>query len=103
MIFTETDQPISPYDGHHVAVYVADFSGPHAWLYARGLVSEESDQYQYRFEQIVDPATNEPLFEIQHEVRSLTHPMYTRHLNLVNRNPEQNQMGYEPGRDFYVA
>ena len=103
LIFTETDQPITPYDGHHIAVYVTDFGGPHAWLDARGLVSEESDQYQYRFEQIVDPATNEALFEIQHEVRSLTHPMYTRHLNLVNRNPEQSQMGYVPGRDFYVA
>ena len=103
MNFNETDQPITPYEGHHLAVNVADFSGPHAWLNARGLVSAESAPYQYRFEQIIDPATNEPLFGIQHEVRSLTHPMYTRHLNLVNHNPEQNQMAYLPGRDFYVA
>src|SRR5690349_23482162 len=47
---------IAPYDGHHIAVYIADFSGPHDWLVQRSLVTEESNPYQYRFQVIVDPA-----------------------------------------------
>ena len=52
------------------------------------LISEESDQYQYRFQKIVEPDTNELLFELEHEVRALSHQMYRR--PLVNRNPETN-------------
>ena len=48
---------MAAYDGHHIAVYVADFSGPHDRLAERGLISEESDQYQYRFQAIFDPDT----------------------------------------------
>jgi hypothetical protein len=101
--FFETDAPIAAYDGHHVAIYVADFSGPHQWLASRGLVTEESDACQYRFESIVDPDTGRVLFELEHEVRSLSHPMYPRHLSLVNRNPEQTQLGYQTGRDAWYA
>jgi len=103
LIFSETDQPIEAYDGHHIAVYVADFSGPYKWLLERGLVTEESDAWQYRFEAICDPLSQQPLFEIQHEVRSLGHPMYPRHMSLVNRNPRQSQGGYAPGRDAYYV
>jgi hypothetical protein len=41
-VFRETDAPEEPYDGHHVQIDVADFSGPHARLQALGLVTEES-------------------------------------------------------------
>ena len=95
--FRETDAAQPAYDGHHLQIYIADFSGPHAWLKARGLVTEESDQYQYRFEKIVDPASGEPLFTIEHEVRSMTHPLYAR--PLVNRNPAQTNRNYAPGYD----
>ena len=44
LIFRETSGPIPEYDGHHIAIYIADFSGPHKKLQAKGLVSEESDQ-----------------------------------------------------------
>jgi hypothetical protein len=101
LIFSETDQAIEPYDGHHIAVYVADFSGPYKWLLERRLVTEESDRWQYRFETICDPLNEKPLFEIQHEVRSLSHPMFPRHFSLVNRNPRQSQGSYAPGRDSY--
>jgi hypothetical protein len=37
------------------------------------------------------------LFEIEHEIRSLTHPLYAR--PLVNRNPMQSQQSYEMGGD----
>jgi catechol 2,3-dioxygenase-like lactoylglutathione lyase family enzyme len=100
MIFRETVVPIAPYDGHHIAIYIANFSGPHAWLAERGLITEESAEHQYRFVAIVDPDTRAPLFEIEHEVRSFTHPMAFR--PLVNRNPAQRQRVYARGRDAFV-
>ena len=99
LIYRETRDPIAPYDGHHIALYVADFSGPHQRLRARGLVSEESDQWQYRFNDIVDLDNGDKLFELEHEVRSLTHPMYGR--PLVSRNPAQTQGEYITGQDAF--
>jgi hypothetical protein len=96
-IFREADGPEAPYDGHHVQIDVADFSGPYRKLRELGLISEESSQHQYRFRDIVDPDTRTVLFTIEHEVRSLQHPMYAR--PLVNRDPAQTAMNYRPGRD----
>lgn len=95
--FRETSRPLPAYDGHHIQVYLADFSGPHAWLLKKGLVTEESDQYQYRFQDIVDPASGKVLFTLEHEVRSMTHPLYAR--PLVNRNPVQTNRNYAHGYD----
>ena len=97
--FRETARPLPDYDGHHIQVYVSDFSGPHRRLLERGLVTEESDEYQYRFRDLVDPASGKALFAIEHEVRSLTHPLYAR--PLVNRNPEQSNRGYVRGHDSF--
>jgi catechol 2,3-dioxygenase-like lactoylglutathione lyase family enzyme len=99
LVFRETTDPLAPYDGHHIAIYVSTFSRAHAFLAQHGLVTEESNDHQYRFSWIVDPDTRAPLFEIEHEVRSLTHPMYLR--PLVNRNPEQTQRAYARGRDAF--
>lgn len=99
--FRETAQPIPAYDGHHVAVYVADFSGPHGFLERHGLITQESDEHQYRFQAIVDPDTGRVLCEIEHEVRSLFHPMYER--ALVNRNAAQSIFAYTRGRDAFDA
>ncbi len=93
--FTETAGPMEPYDGHHVQIAVADFSGVHRRLLAHGLVTEESNQSQYRFQDIVDPADGRLLATLEHEVRSMRHPMYAR--RLVNRNPEVNNQVYAPG------
>lgn len=100
LIFRETDGPLAEYDGHHIAIYVADFSGPHRFLRQHDLVTEESNACQYRFERIVDPDSLEPLFVVEHEVRSVTHPMYQR--PLINRNPAQRQRTYVPGRDAFA-
>ena len=100
LVFRETSEPIPPYDGHHVQIYIASFSGPHRWLSERGLVTEESNWYQYRFEDIVDPDTGQVLFTIEHEVRSLRSPLYLR--PLVNRNVAQRQPTYQRGRDAFV-
>ena len=97
LIFRETSGPVPEYDGHHLEIYIADFSGPHQWLKERGLVCEESDQYQYRFKDIVDPDNGKHLYTIEHEVRSMTHPLYAR--PLVNRNPVQTNRNYRPGYD----
>ncbi|HXH83770.1 MAG TPA: hypothetical protein VNN07_12700 [Candidatus Tectomicrobia bacterium] len=100
MIFRETSDPVLPYDGHHVAIYISDFSGPYRRLGERGLVTLESNPYEYRFQRIVDLDTGKLLHEIEHEVRSVTHPMYRR--PLVNRNPAQRQSAYQPGRDAFA-
>lgn len=97
LVYRETERPIPPYDGHHVQVYIADFSGPHRRLLERGLISEESDQHQYRFVDLVDPASGKVLFQLEHEVRSMRHPLYAR--PLVNRNPAQSNTDYAPGYD----
>jgi hypothetical protein len=101
LIFRETDAALPPYDGHHVAVYIADFSGPHRFLSERGLVTEESNQHQYRFRVIVDPDNGAPLFEIEHEIRSMTHPLHGR--VFVNRNPQQTNRDYLRGRDAFAG
>ncbi len=91
-IFRETAD-VPDYDGHHVAVYIADFSGVHKELAARGLVTEDPMNHQMRFKDIVHPDTGEFLFTIEHEVRGMRHPQYRR--PLVNRMVGQFQ---EPRR-----
>jgi hypothetical protein len=98
-VYRETDRPLPPYDGHHVQIYLADFSGPHKKLVERGLVFEESDQWQYRFKDIVDLDSGKLLYTIEHEVRSMRHPLYNR--PLVNRNPAQTNRNYAPGHDAW--
>ena len=99
LIYRETDEPLPEYDGHHIAIYVSNFSGPHQWLAERDLISEESDQFQYRFQKIVDPDSGELLYEIEHEVRSLSHQMYRR--PLVNRNPATTFFTYRRGNEQF--
>ena len=94
LIFQEVDE-VAEYDGHHIAVYVASFSEPYADLSERGLVTEEPGNHQFRFVDIVEPKSNKHLFSIEHEVRSMKHPMYKR--PLVNRSagefPEPMRVG----------
>ena len=97
LLFRETDKTLPDYDEHHVQIYVVNFSGPHQRLGARGLVNREDNQYQYRFRDITDLDTGKHLFTIEHEVRSLTHPMCLR--PLVNRNPAQTARNYSNGHD----
>lgn len=99
LTFAETDAPLPDYDGHHIAVYVADFSGPHRYLAEHSLITEESDQHQYRFQAIVDPDSGETLTEIEHEVRSMAHPMF--HRPLVNRDPSVGFLNYRQGSEVF--
>ena len=100
VVFRETADALPSYDGHHIAIYISDFSGPHDKMVERGIVSEESNPYQYRFVEITDPESGKVMFEIEHEVRCATHPMFRR--PLINRNPAQRQPTYVAGRDAQV-
>lgn len=99
LFFSETDAPLPPYDGHHIQVYLADFSGPYRWLAERGLITMETDAHEWRFQRIVDPASGKPLFEVEHEVRSMRHPLFMR--PLVNRNPAVSNTTYQTGREGF--
>ena len=58
-VFRESDEPEADYDGHHIAIYAADFSGPYRALAERSLVSAEDNPDQYRFIDIVAPKGKE--------------------------------------------
>ena len=100
LVYRETDVAMPEYDGNHIQIALADFSGPHRRLLERGLVSEESDAHQYRFQHIVDPETGAVLVTVEHEVRSMRHPMFAR--ALVNRNPAVTNTEYETGQEAMV-
>lgn len=101
MHFVETKSAQPDYDGHHVAIYIADFDGPYRKLLDRGLVTMESDDHEWRFIDIIDLDGNDVLFKIEHEVRSATHPLFAR--PLVNRNPAQSNRGYRRGQDQFLG
>jgi len=99
--FVEKAGEVGAYDGHHIAIYVANFSTAHDWLDEHALITEESDQHQYRFQAIVDPkSSNGALVELEHEVRSMRHPMWGRHL--TNRNSNQTFVTFHRGREAFV-
>ena len=98
--FRETDRPQPDYDGHHVQIYITNFSGPYRRLSGHNLIYSEDNQYQYRFRDIIDLASGRPLFTLEHEVRSATHPMYLR--PLINRNPAQTNRNYASGHDQWL-
>jgi hypothetical protein len=83
LIFRESEE-VPEYDGHHIAVYIANFSAPYTYLNERGLITEAPRNHQFRFQDIVHPETGAKLFTIEHEVRGLRHPLYRR--PLVNRS-----------------
>jgi hypothetical protein len=99
LYFTETGRPLPEYDNHHIQIYIADFSAPYAWLHERGLITMETDAHEWRFQHIVDTTTLAPLFQIEHEVRSMKHPLFGR--PLVNRNHSITNRNYVMGHDAF--
>jgi hypothetical protein len=100
VIYRESAKKHGEYDGHHIQITLADFSGPHKKLVERGLITEESDQHQYRFVDLVDVDTNKSLFQIEHETRSMRHPMFNR--TFINRNPDMNNRNFVPGYEVGI-
>jgi hypothetical protein len=80
--FRESDD-VPAYDGHHFAIYVANFSHPLQVMGEAGLVTEQPANHQFRFKDIIDPDSKEHVFTVEHEVRGLRHALYRR--PLVNR------------------
>ena len=98
--FRETDAAQPEFDGHHIQMYITNFSGPYQSLLKRNLIYSEDNQYQYRFRDIIDLASGRHLFTVEHEVRSATHPMYMR--PLINRNPAQTNRNYAHNHDQWL-
>jgi catechol-2,3-dioxygenase len=99
LVFRETDAALEPYDGYHIQVYLADFSTPHRKLADRGLITREIP-HEYRFIDIVSLDDGRPLLQLEHEVRSLRHPLFGR--ALVNRDPAIDPRTYVTGREAYA-
>ena len=59
------------------------------------MITQESNQHQYRFVDICDPKSGKALYQIEHEIRSMTHPLYAR--PMINRNPAITNNIYAPG------
>jgi hypothetical protein len=97
LIFRQSAEALPEYDGHHVQIALADFSGPHRRLSERGLITEESNQHQYRFQDIVDLDSGAVVFTVEHEVRSMRHPLFGR--ALVNRDPGVTNRTYAHGHE----
>lgn len=85
--FKETDKDLPKFDGHHICVYLANLSSSYEWLLERNLVTSEDNVFQYRFQEIFDADTAQTVYKIEHEVRSLYHPIFMR--PLVNRWKEK--------------
>jgi hypothetical protein len=99
LIFTETAAALPEYDNHHIQIYIADFGTPYRWLKERDLITMETDANEWRFQWIVDPKDGRKLFQIEHEVRSMKHPLFGR--PLVNRNHGISNMTYEANSDAF--
>jgi hypothetical protein len=99
LYFTETPKPLPEYDHHHFQVYIADFSSPYRWLLERGLITLETDAHEWRLQWIVDPQDGRKLFQIEHEVRSMKHPLFNR--PFVNRNVHVTNTAYVPNGDAF--
>ena len=93
----ETPRPTPP-GGCHIQIALANFSRPHAWLAKRGLITQKSNAHQYRIPDIVDVDNGALLFRLEHEVRSMRHPLYAR--PLVNRNARQSPRRYDAGHEL---
>jgi hypothetical protein len=98
--FRETQETLPPYDGHHIAIYIANFSGPYDYMKKRDLITEDVRNHQFRFKDITDPEQGSRKFILEHEVRSLKHPMYQR--PFVNRDAAQTQRAYRRGWDALI-
>jgi len=99
LYFTETSKPLPEYDHHHFQIYIADFSGPYRWLLERDLITLETDAHEWRLQWIVDPRDGRKLFQVEHEVRSMKHPLFNR--SLVNRNVHITNTAYVPNGDAF--
>jgi hypothetical protein len=90
LLFRETTEPLPPYDGHHLAIYVgsckedfeqafqnANIAGV-VWVNPRfkdDVTTLQGARHwkQFRFKDIVNMETGDVIMELEHEVRSIEH------------------------------
>lgn len=90
LLFRESDTPIAPYDGHHIAMYIGETAADYERAFANAKIANIvwcnprfSDQVQdlegarqckqFRFKDIIDMKTGDVIFELEHEMRSIEH------------------------------
>lgn len=84
--FVETNQVIPPYSGYHICLYVDDIQAAYTRVSNDDLhftnplfsdkcstLEEVQEGQQFRVLNVVDPLTKKTLFQLEHEVRSLSH------------------------------
>jgi hypothetical protein len=98
--FVETTAELPGFDGHHIQIYLADAATAYERCRELGIVSRDHGAADWRFILIVDPDDGRLLYQLEHEVRDLLHPLYGR--PLINRNPAQRQASYQPGQDAWA-
>jgi len=96
LLFIESDN-VPAYDGHHLCIYIHNFSSVFKKLEKRGLIfmnrlqsdqcgtlTQALEKFQFRFKDIIDEESGKVVYTLEHEVRSMFHPSYMR--PLVNRS-----------------
>eukprot|EP01089_Gocevia_fonbrunei_P002381 TRINITY_DN12354_c0_g1_i1.p1 TRINITY_DN12354_c0_g1~~TRINITY_DN12354_c0_g1_i1.p1 ORF type:complete len:316 (+),score=41.48 TRINITY_DN12354_c0_g1_i1:34-981(+) len=96
LLFREAETPVPEFQGHHICIYISDFSGTYKkfkdsdLLYKHNTfddkyetLSEALTNHQFRICDFKNDDDEELLHRLEHEVRSLVHPYYMR--PLVNR------------------
>ena len=92
LLFRETAAEIPPPGGYHIAVYIEDtdrFEAAFERALSLGLLStnwrDKADvltlddartRHQFRIRDVLDLATGEPIYHLEHEIRSIGHPTY---------------------------
>jgi len=94
LLFRETPSELPAYDGHHIAIYVGtrdteDFERAFQKAQGAGLLSTNwrdkvdvltldaaRSQNQFRIRTVLDVDTGLPIFQLEHEVRSIDHPTW---------------------------
>ena len=98
--FRETDRPQPEYDGHHVQMYVTNFSGPHRKLLERDLVYSEDNRTSTAFatssiSQAASTCSRSSTRCAAPPIRCIMRP-------LINRNPAQTNRNYAHGHDQWL-
>ena len=99
--FVASDSTSPPYDGHHIAIYIDNHAEARQRVIDAGLLSAEREPHEFRFIEFREAQTGQVVWELEHEVRSIEHPMFGR--PLVNRNPANTLFNYEPRRETLAS
>jgi hypothetical protein len=100
---------LAPYDGHHICVYMtgAAFEESYRKIAERGLIFNNPrfpqfnyDSWEevlrlgeYRILDIIDPKSGRAVYQLEHEIRTVTHPGFTLNFPLENFSFQQELKG----------